>query len=209
MKYSILAAACGALILCAPAQAAETVGDFTIEEGSFGAGTGVHSTGSQDPALSLNGFVNIEGSTVTFTSSDELTINGSGQAIISPFEGLMTDLTVLFANPWDRITFSFDGDVGTFALLVNDTDFGTCTICTISATGQNKFIVSGGGITKLGFAFDPGVSTSRQFRVEGVSGAVPEPGTWAMMLFGFGAIGFAMRRRRETSGDRIRVRFAF
>jgi len=26
--------------------------------------------------------------------------------------------------------------------------------------------------------------------------AVPEPATWAMMLLGFGAIGFAMRRRR-------------
>lgn len=26
-------------------------------------------------------------------------------------------------------------------------------------------------------------------------GAVPEPGTWAMMLVGFGAVGFAMRRR--------------
>lgn len=30
----------------------------------------------------------------------------------------------------------------------------------------------------------------------GVVTAVPEPGTWAMMLLGFGAIGFAMRRRR-------------
>lgn len=208
MKYSILAAACGALIFCAPAQAAVTVGDFTIEEGSFGAGTGVHSSGEQTGTI-IDGFVNIEGSAVTFTSTDSLTINGSGQAVISPVDGIMTDLEVLFANPWNRITFSFDGDVGTFALLVNDTDFGTCTICTISARGQNKFIVSGGGITKLGFAFDPGVSTSRQFRVEGVSGAVPEPGTWAMMLFGFGAIGFAMRRRRQTSGDRIRVRFAF
>lgn len=28
-----------------------------------------------------------------------------------------------------------------------------------------------------------------------VRGAVPEPGTWAMMLLGFGAIGFAMRRK--------------
>jgi hypothetical protein len=30
-------------------------------------------------------------------------------------------------------------------------------------------------------------------------GAVPEPGTWAMMLMGFGATGFAMRRRRSGS----------
>jgi hypothetical protein len=29
--------------------------------------------------------------------------------------------------------------------------------------------------------------------------AVPEPGTWAMMLLGFGAIGFSMRRRRSTT----------
>ena len=28
------------------------------------------------------------------------------------------------------------------------------------------------------------------------TGAVPEPGTWAMMLTGFGALGFRMRRRR-------------
>lgn len=33
-----------------------------------------------------------------------------------------------------------------------------------------------------------------------VPGAVPEPGTWAMMLLGFGAVGFAMRRsRRKTA----------
>ena len=31
-------------------------------------------------------------------------------------------------------------------------------------------------------------------------GAVPEPATWAMMLFGFGAIGAAMRRKRRATG---------
>lgn len=29
--------------------------------------------------------------------------------------------------------------------------------------------------------------------------AVPEPGTWAMMLLGFGAIGFSLRRRKVAS----------
>jgi hypothetical protein len=28
--------------------------------------------------------------------------------------------------------------------------------------------------------------------------AVPEPGTWAMMLMGFGAMGVSMRRRKAT-----------
>jgi hypothetical protein len=36
--------------------------------------------------------------------------------------------------------------------------------------------------------------------------AVPEPATWAMMLAGFGAIGFTMRRRRKPQSQ---VRFAF
>jgi hypothetical protein len=31
-----------------------------------------------------------------------------------------------------------------------------------------------------------------------IPGAVPEPSTWAMMLIGFGAIGFSMRRRRQA-----------
>ena len=35
--------------------------------------------------------------------------------------------------------------------------------------------------------------------------AVPEPATWAMMLFGFGAVGFAMRRRRSAGLGASRV----
>ncbi|MBL8587655.1 MAG: PEP-CTERM sorting domain-containing protein [Methylobacteriaceae bacterium] len=34
------------------------------------------------------------------------------------------------------------------------------------------------------------------FRVEAVSGGVPEPSTWAMMLIGFAGLGWAARRRR-------------
>src|SRR5690606_2120681 len=39
--------------------------------------------------------------------------------------------------------------------------------------------------------------------------AVPEPATWAMMLFGFGAIGFALRRRKQQKSlQRVRVSYA-
>ena len=39
--------------------------------------------------------------------------------------------------------------------------------------------------------------------ISAVNSAVPEPATWAMMLLGFGAMGVAMRRRRQT----VLVRF--
>lgn len=38
-----------------------------------------------------------------------------------------------------------------------------------------------------------------------VGGAVPEPATWAMLLFGFGAVGSMLRRRR---GPAVRIRYA-
>lgn len=38
-----------------------------------------------------------------------------------------------------------------------------------------------------------------------VAGAVPEPGTWALMILGFGAVGMAMRRRQMV---RTRVAYA-
>jgi PEP-CTERM motif len=37
-----------------------------------------------------------------------------------------------------------------------------------------------------------------------VTPGVPEPATWAMMLMGFGAMGFAIRRRNTT----VRIRYA-
>jgi len=37
-------------------------------------------------------------------------------------------------------------------------------------------------------------------------GAVPEPATWALLLLGFGTVGFAMRRRNKQNA---RVQFAF
>lgn len=40
-----------------------------------------------------------------------------------------------------------------------------------------------------------------------VTAAVPEPATWALMILGMGAVGFAMRRRKNANTN-VTVRFA-
>ena len=52
---------------------------------------------------------------------------------------------------------------------------------------------------------DQGLGVDNLTITSAATGAVPEPATWAMMLLGFGSMGYAMRRRRVGVG---RIRFA-
>lgn len=61
----------------------------------------------------------------------------------------------------------------------------------------------GGDVTVLYEFFFDTPTTSIELGQDGFSnglliGGVPEPATWAMMLLGFGAVGFSMRRRRKA-----------
>lgn len=68
---------------------------------------------------------------------------------------------------------------GSFVLAFAGSDPGTITITNPLVRFQNTSPI--------------GSDVGQPSNVPGV----PEPGTWAMMLLGFGAIGFAMRRRRQ------------
>ncbi len=50
-----------------------------------------------------------------------------------------------------------------------------------------------------------GVPETIYVRFNNFAGAVPEPATWAFMIFGFGAIGGAMRRQRKAN---VKVSYA-
>ncbi len=60
----------------------------------------------------------------------------------------------------------------------------------LAAGGTNNLVVT--GTTGGNAAFSGNLSFS-------AAAAVPEPGTWALMLLGFGAVGFSMRRRRSAT----------
>ena len=114
-------------------------------------------------------------------------------------------------------TFNLSGDMGADAALIteifggNDIDFTSILLDTYAFT-QTVFDGSGDET----WALDPSVVLSAGMHtiyvngnvvgnsgdgsysgVINLSSAVPEPATWGMMLLGFGAVGFAMRRRRQ------------
>lgn len=64
--------------------------------------------------------------------------------------------------------------------------------------GNNEFIVT--VQNRSGSGIDP-VALNMSF----LGSAVPEPGTWVLMILGLGGIGFAMRRRQTAS---VRVQFS-
>jgi hypothetical protein len=118
--------------------------------------------------------------------------------------------SVGFYQPWSGsglVEFedlSSSGQIGDFelSLLCN----GTCTDIGFSLNGLNfssstfdplmvPAQLTEFSVTELGSSF--------RFVFRNPS-AVPEPGTWAMMLLGFGAVGFAFRRGRYrgVAGER-------
>lgn len=68
-------------------------------------------------------------------------------------------------------------------------------------------INAGGQIAGYGTKLVGNITVTHAFLLTpgAVAGAVPEPATWGMMLFGFGGFGYAMRRRQKVGA---RIRFA-
>jgi len=82
-----------------------------------------------------------------------------------------------------------------FNLQVNGTsEFATLDPIPVTPGGTNTLVVSG-------IAGQSGSGSYAGTLTFGNTAAVPEPATWAMMLFGLGGIGWALRRKKAVSGS--------
>jgi hypothetical protein len=84
---------------------------------------------------------------------------------------------------------SIVGSVSLLTLFNNDV---------IESYGRSNLFLDAGTYT-LTITGSRGTTGSFGGNVSFAAGAVPEPATWAMMLLGFGAVGFAMRRGRRPA----------
>lgn len=198
-KLSVLAAASALTFMAAPAQAAVTV----ITPGVQPAGTSFLVAGNVEngPIVASFGHAGILAG--TFTDMFQFTIpqtgTGSGSVISSVtlrnFLGATDlDFTSVLVNGVAASLVLRDaaGNVcstrgvgtcgATESFAINDVPVLSGVLNTIMVNGVSRGLGSYGGNA----TFVPSVA------------AVPEPGTWAMMLLGFGAIGFSMRRRRPA-----------
>lgn len=107
-------------------------------------------------------------------------------------------------------TTRFAGDAGgIFSVLLDgvaldSVDFGAINGTTRSSLGFTTNLTAGQHILSLQVVrpFAPGVGLRSQYFDNAslnFTAAVPEPATWAMLVTGFGVVGFGMRRRRKTS----------
>ncbi len=145
-------------------------------------------------------------------------------AIAAPAEAAV-DYTVSGAGSG---TFSLELTGSTYTLTAVDLTFGSAsfdlsnslfeTFGAFWTLGGQSFGVNGlaSGTDDFNFIFNPALPSQDVFpqytnignpseilggraTVNQVAAAVPEPGTWAMMLLGFGAAGAALRRSRRRS----------
>ncbi len=93
-----------------------------------------------------------------------------------------------------------DGGQKTLAAWLAGNEGSNLTVTGLSigaGSGWNNGVFAG-AIDNVNFSFAGGRENNFNFEV--AAAAVPEPGTWAMMLVGFGMIGGTARyRRRKTS----------
>jgi len=162
---------------------------------------------------------------LTFTSMTETLVgDGSGQAVVSSLDGLLNgDVTFALTDAtFNLATFNLSplgGNASNKATSVQVTyipTFGGSPITyTLNTNGNNFYGIYGSdgeqiqSITFGGYLPEgSGIADIRQVRLAGVqplTGAVPEPSTWAMLLVGFGAVGASLRRRKSSPRLRLRV----
>lgn len=195
-----------AVAVVAPADAAITI---TAGAGGGNPAENVLFNAGKQTGLTVQGHTNNTGTLINFTGNGTEMLNASGgQAEISAVDGGFNYLEWVLDTP--------NTGYADFLLNLrkpnNTTNSVTLTFLDQAGNSYGSVFALGNGANWFRIQATDGdlisfgslsttadITNVRQVRVGGIDTipAVPEPSTWAMMLGGFGLIGFSMRRRRK------------
>jgi choice-of-anchor C domain-containing protein len=203
-KAMISAAALAMSVQAAPALAVTVInGGF---EDSTASGQFETLGGSQLPGWTVTDTIDLIGSYWEGANGSAQSVDLAGN---SP-GAIQQTINGLIAGQVYRLSFFVSANpdngpnprLGSFAIGANN---GSISVNTAGIGRPNSmlwrrqdYIFTGSGSpTVLSFAADPG-SSAFGLALDDVSiSAVPEPSTWAMLIFGFAGIGYMMRRRAK------------
>lgn len=189
----------GLTIEAAPTQAAITL--CTQGASCVGGTTNVNLDAFTN-SPTVTGTVGIGGPLVTFTSvQGNLSTNPGAATVFTANGSLLTDLTFTILSGFTAAEFNLEnGDPSSFIVSLTDSAGDTFNQTLTQLNGSNIFnILAPAGTTYTSATFTStggGFVDLKQLRVTLAAAAVPEPASWALMLVGFGGMGFVLRRRR-------------
>ena len=198
-RFIPLLAVSAAISLVAPAQA-DVINFDALAEGDvvttqFSGVTFSSQTGLQILVTAQAGAFGTSLPNFICTGAESISCLG---AVYVDFASAVSGLTFLAVGDDNRGDI---GDVRVFAgaLLLGTVDifgdanpYGPPQLVDLSAfLGVTRIEIA--NTDAFGLGFD-------DFSFDASDGAVPEPSTWAMMLLGFGAVGYGMRRRKVAAG---------
>lgn len=204
MKHILgLAAVAASVAFATPASATITLGGQSFDQGQ------TVQFETQQTGNPITAYTNQTHTSVVF-SGQQLQSNASGQAVVTGTGGtLANQLIFTVGQSFGYAEFNLPGlpgnpppaeatSVFVEAFLGNSlVDSGT--VQPLSGSGNNWVTIRGVTFDRVRLTLAPAnsaVSDFRQLRLD-VNGPIPEPGTWALMLVGFGAMGVSMRRSRR------------
>jgi hypothetical protein len=219
-----IALASAAIAFAAPASAAVTV---TTTNGTP-LDYAIHASQTDDQNNQTEVFGTIQqggqGADVSFVGDTNIHItDGGGYAQINDSDFDSKDASTqdwfsLIINPdidFTAIKFSIqlvdDGTISIYSLLSGQDPTNPANFTFVDSFDQkgnqnNNYLLSGDAFNAMKIVVDgTSLFEVKQNSINAAPGAVPEPGTWALMLLGFGGIGMTMRRRRRSSATLMQV----
>ena len=216
MKLQIALAASALLLAAAPAGATIVIG---TGPGVLQPPENVLFNNNPAPGTTIAGVTNQTATSVSIRGGEAL-VAGGGQARVEAMDGLVNTTGSAFGGlPASQLAFDLTNAAlgftsAEFRIFVGDGTATSATLTFLDTAGQtfsntfnilpngffNALATNGETIDKFSFTTNGTFEGVRQVRLGGIaslSALVPEPMSWALMIFGFGGVGLTLRRRRS------------